>query len=115
MICANSPSFVAPLSRLLRGSLHAASRPSKDVQADNNEFCCRAAASLVPRCSRQVVTVTLRNRTVVIGPHADLRASLLALNAGIPARDAAGSRPVPREYTWHVSCNRAAAVPTCEL
>jgi hypothetical protein len=111
---AKSCCFVKPLSRLLRGPRQPASRPSSDVRADNKQFCCKAASSPLRGSRRQVVTVTHCNRTLVIVPHPNVRASVLALKAGIPARHAASSRRPPGEYPRHASCNRAAARSTCE-
>lgn len=112
-----SRSFVEPLSRLLRDPRDAASRPSKDVQADNDEFRCKAASSTLRVSRRQVVTVTLRNGTVVIVPHPTVQPSLAALLAGIPASHGAGSRRPPAAYSWHASCSMAPLrldLPPCD-
>jgi hypothetical protein len=106
--CSESAFLIGPLSRLLRDLRRAASPFYRDVRADKKEFCCTAASSTLRVSRRQVVTVTQRNRTLSIRPHAHMVPSLAPHAGGIHAAIAAGSRRPPGEYTWHASCSMAA-------
>lgn len=109
-MCSKSACFVKPHCRGFDIFTSCPAELDRDVRADNKVFCWQSGGFATLWLHPPEVTVTLRNRTFVIVPHADVQASLPAFKAGIHARDAASSRRLPAGYRCHASCNRAARV-----